>query len=54
MLPTHLDSLAIGMPGDLLEAGPYVLTVEGVSTPDGGEKAYEHIQNIAFDSAPAE
>jgi hypothetical protein len=54
MQPTHLDSLAVGMPGDLLEAGPYVLTVEGVSTSDDGEKAYEHIQDIAFDSAPAE
>lgn len=54
MLPTFLDSLAVSMPGVLLEAGPYVLTVEGVSTPDGGEKIYEHIQNISFDSAPAE
>jgi hypothetical protein len=42
------------MPGSLLEAGPYVLTVEGVSTSDDGEKTYEHIQNIPFDSAPAE
>ena len=54
MLPTHLDSLAVSMPGGLLEAGPYVLTVEGVSTSDDGEKTYEHIQNISFDSAPAE
>jgi hypothetical protein len=54
MLPTYLDSLAVSMPGGLLEAGPYVLTVEGVSTSDDGEKTYEHIQNITFDSAPAE
>jgi hypothetical protein len=54
MLPTHLDSLAVGMPGGLLEAGPYVLTVEGVSTSDDGKKTYEHIQDIAFESAPAE
>jgi hypothetical protein len=54
MLPTYLDSLAVSMPGSLLEAGPYVLTVEGVSTSDDGEKTYEHIQDIAFDSAPAE
>jgi hypothetical protein len=54
MRPTHLDSLAVGMPGDLLKAGSYVLTVEGVSTSDDGEKAYEHIQDISFESAPAE
>jgi hypothetical protein len=54
MLPTYLESLAVGMPGGLLEAGPYVLTVEGVSTSDDGEKIYEHIQDISFESAPAE
>ena len=54
MLPTYLESLAVSMPGGLLEAGPYVLTVEGVSTSDDGEKIYEHIQNIPFESAPAE
>jgi hypothetical protein len=54
MLPTYLDSLAVSMPGDLLEAGPYALTVEGVSTSDDGEKIYEHIQDISFESAPAE
>jgi hypothetical protein len=50
---THLESLAISMPGDLLEAGRYVLTVEGVSVSDDGEKIYEHIQDISFESAPA-
>jgi hypothetical protein len=54
MRPTYLESLAVSMPGDLLEAGPYVLTVEGVSTSDDGEKIYEHIQDISFESAPAE
>jgi hypothetical protein len=54
MRPTYLESLAVSMPGGLLEAGPYVLTVAGVSTPDGGEKIYEHIQDISFESAPAE
>lgn len=54
MLPTYLESLAASLPGSLLEAGPYVLTVEGVSTSDGGEKTYEHIQDISFESAPAE
>jgi hypothetical protein len=54
MLPTYLESLAVSLPGGLLEAGPYVLTVEGVSTSGGGEKTYEHIQDISFESAPAE
>jgi hypothetical protein len=54
MLPTYLESLAVSMPGGLLEAGPYVLTVEGVPTSDDGEKIYEHIQDISFESAPAE
>jgi hypothetical protein len=54
LLPTYLESLAVSLPGGLLEAGPYVLTVEGVSTSDDGEKAYGHIQDIAFDSTPAE
>ena len=54
MLPTYLESLAVSMPGDLLEAGPYLLTIEGASTPDDGEKIYEHIQDISFESAPAE
>jgi hypothetical protein len=54
MLPTYLESLAVSMPGALLEAGPYVLTVEGVSTSGSGEKIYEHIQDISFESAPAE
>ncbi|MBW2691923.1 MAG: hypothetical protein JRE57_04730 [Deltaproteobacteria bacterium] len=54
MRPTYLESLAVSMPGDLLEAGPYALTVEGVSTSPDGEKTYEHIQDISFESAPAE
>jgi hypothetical protein len=54
MLQTYLESLAVSLPGGLLEVGPYVLTVEGVSTSDDGEKIYEHIQDISFDSAPAE
>ena len=52
--PTYLESLAVGMPGDLLEAGPYVLTVEGASASIDGEKRYEHIQDISFESAPAD
>jgi hypothetical protein len=54
MLPTCLESLAVGLPVGVLEVGPYVLTVEGVSTSDDGEKIYEHIQNISFESALAE
>jgi len=52
--PTYLESLAVSIPGDLLEAGPYVLTVEGVMTSADGKKTYDHIQDIAFESAPAE
>ena len=42
MLQTYLESLAVSLPSGLLEVGPYVLTVEGVSTSDDGEKIYEH------------
>jgi hypothetical protein len=54
MRPTYLESLAVSMPGDLLEAGLYALTIEGVSKSPDGEKTYEHIQDISFESAPAE
>jgi len=54
MRPTHLESLAVGMPGHLLGAGPYVLSVEGVSTSGDGGKVYEYIQDIPFVSAPVE
>ncbi len=54
MQPTHLESLAVGMPGELLEAGRYVLTVEGVSAAVEGGKTYEHIQEISFESVPAD
>jgi hypothetical protein len=52
--PTYLGSLAVSIPGDLLEAGRFVVTVEGVSTCDAGEKGYEQIQAISFDAAPAQ
>jgi hypothetical protein len=52
--PTYLDSLAVSIPSDMLEAGRYVLTVEGVMTSGDGKKTYDHIQDIAFESAPAE
>lgn len=54
MLPTYLDSLAVSMPGSMLRAGRHVLTVEGVTASAAGEMAYEHIQDIPFESAPAE
>jgi len=54
MQPSYLEALAVSLPGGLLKAGPHVLTVEGASAPVDGEKRYEHIQDIAFESAPAE
>lgn len=46
--PTYPDALAVGMPGKLLAAGRYVLTLEGLRDTETGEKAYEHLQDIAF------
>ena len=54
MMPGYLDSLAIGMPGDLLADGNYVLRVEGVRESDTGEKTYEHVQNIPFEATSAQ
>ena len=50
LTPTYPDSLAIGMPGRLLAAGRYVLSLEGVQISGAGEKKYEHIQNIPFET----
>jgi hypothetical protein len=50
LAPTYPDSLAIGMPGELLPAGRYVLALEGRDD----EGSYQHIQDIVFDSASAE
>ena len=54
LTPTYPDSVAVGMPGDSLAAGRYVLRLEGVrdSGPDG--KTHEHIQDIAFITALAD
>ena len=54
MLPTYPDSLAIGMPGDLLADGNYVLRVEGVRESATGEKTYEHVQDIPFAASSAQ
>lgn len=50
LAPTYPDSLAIGMPGELLPSGRYVLALEGWDEGAG----YRHIQDIIFDSASAE
>ena len=48
--PTYPESLAIGMPGNLLADGEYVLIVEGVVDTANGQAAYEHIQDIPFEA----
>lgn len=54
IMPTYPESLAIGMPGNLLSDGSYVLTVEGVRDSEGTEKTYEHVQDLPFDSDTAQ
>ncbi|MGI9233298.1 MAG: hypothetical protein ACR2RD_06680 [Woeseiaceae bacterium] len=54
LTPTYLDALAISMQGDALGAGHYVLSLEGTTDGDSGEKKYEKIQDIPFESAAAE
>jgi hypothetical protein len=51
---TYPDALAIGMPGDKLDAGRYVLSLEGVVVADSGSRTYEHIQDIPFETAVAD
>jgi hypothetical protein len=53
LMPTYPDALAVGMPGNALVAGRYVLSLEGVRDAGAGEKTYEHIQDIAFITALA-
>jgi len=54
LTPTYPDALAVGMPGNALDAGRYVLSLEGVIDADSGEKTYEHIQDIPFETAVAD
>ena len=54
LMPTYPESLAVGMPGNTLAAGRYILTIEGVVPADTGEATYELIQNIPFESKPAD
>jgi hypothetical protein len=54
LMPTYPDALAVGMPGNALAAGRYVLGLEGVRDFGTGEKTYEHIQDIPFETAPAD
>jgi hypothetical protein len=53
LMPTYPDSLAIGMPGDALAAGRYILTIEGVSPDGAGDATYERIQEMPFETKPA-
>ena len=54
LTPTYLDALAIGMPGDTLDTGRYVLSLEGTTDADLGEKKYEQIKDIPFETAAEE
>ena len=54
LMPTYPDSLAVGMPGSALAAGRYLLTIEGVTPADSGDATYELIQEIPFESRPAD
>lgn len=54
LMPTYPDSLAVGMPGSLLAAGRYLLTIDGVLPGDTGGSTYERIQEIPFESRPAD
>lgn len=51
LIPNYLDTISIGMPGHLLPAGQYLLTLEGTAASGSG---YEHIQDLPFTAAPAE
>jgi hypothetical protein len=52
LLPTYPEALAVGMPGSVLAAGRYVLSLEGVRESGTGEKTYEHVQDIPFETSP--
>jgi hypothetical protein len=54
LVPTYPDSLAVGMPGSTLAAGRYLLTIEGALPADVGDATYKLIQEIPFESRPAD
>lgn len=54
LMPTYPDSLAVGMPGSTLPAGRYLLTIEGTVPADNGDATYKLIQEIPFESRPAD
>ena len=54
LMPTYPESLAVGMPGSALEAGRYVLTIEGAVVSDSGATRYERVQDIPFVTTPAD
>jgi hypothetical protein len=53
LTPTYPESLAVGMPGSVLAAGRYVLTIEGAVPADTGGATYTLVQEIPFQSKPA-
>ena len=52
--PTYPESLAVGMPGSALAAGRYVLTIEGAMVAGDGDTVYERVQDIPFETRPAD
>jgi hypothetical protein len=54
LIPTYLGALAVGMPGDSLMNGDYVLSIEGARESGTGESNYEFIQDLPFISAIAD
>jgi hypothetical protein len=54
LLPTYPDALAVGMPGAALAGGPYVLSLEALQESGAGDKTYEHIQDIQFQTTIVE
>ena len=54
LTPTYPDSLAVGMPGSVLAAGRYLLTIEGVMPADTGDGTYKLLREIPFESRPAD
>lgn len=52
--PTYPDALAVGLPGSSLPPGEYILSIDGTQPSQSGEKAFEHIQEIHFETAFAD
>ena len=52
LTPTYPDSLAIGMPGNVLVPGRYTITIEGINA--AGDQQGEKVQDITFEATLAE